>query len=82
MIDLTQRSALGDTAAEFIEFLDDEIGSEGEGLWTIVPAGRSFGYNGAELQEFVHRCIMRILNAGGVPVRHSEQGSLRWVEQA
>jgi hypothetical protein len=82
MIDLNQRRSLGDTAAEYLEFLPYEIDSDGEALWRIVPAGRGFGFEGASLAEFVRLCVMRLLEAGAVPVRYNPRGSeFRWKEQ-
>lgn len=81
MIDLKRRSALGDTVADYLEFLPYEIDGDGEGLWGIVPAGRSFGFSGDDLSEFVQRAVVRLLEAGGVPVRHANEGTRLWVEQ-
>lgn len=82
MIDLNRRSHLGYTAAEYLKDLAYEIDGDGEALWRIVPQGRSFGYDGAELAEFVRQCVLRLLNAGAVPVRFNPKGAeLRWNEQ-
>jgi hypothetical protein len=81
MIDLVRRRSLGDTAAGFLETLPFYTDSDGESLWHIVPAGRSFGFEGPELSEFVRLCVLRLLEAGAVPVRHSEDGPLEWKEQ-
>jgi hypothetical protein len=81
MIDLKRTRPLGDTVAEFIETLPYEIDGDGESLWHIVPAGRNFGFAGADLTEFVRLCILRLLKAGAVPVRHYNAGVLEWREQ-
>lgn len=82
MIDIDRRNKRGFTAAEFIEGLPLEIDSDGEGLWSIVPRGRGFGFVGGDLAEFVRLCVMRLLEAGAVPVRHRSQGEeLLWEEQ-
>jgi hypothetical protein len=82
MIDLTRkRPLLGDTVAEFIETRPYEIDGDGEGLWGIVPHGRNFGFEGGELSEFVRLCILRLLKAGAVPVRHTKSGTVLWEEQ-
>jgi hypothetical protein len=82
MIDLTRRHVRGFAVAEFLEGLPLEIDSDGEGLWSIVPSGRGFGFAGPELAEFVRLCVMRLLEAGAVPVRPSPPGERKvWTEQ-
>ncbi|WP_439542637.1 hypothetical protein [Hyphomicrobium sp.] len=81
MIDVRQKSSVGDTAAEYIVTIPDEIDSDGEGLWKIVPGGRSFGFEGDDLAEFVRLCVLRLLQVGAVPVRHAKMGKLAWAEQ-
>lgn len=82
MIDLNRRSHLGYTAAEYLKDLPYEIDGDGEALWRIVPQGRGFGYEGVELAEFVRQSVMRLLEAGAVPVRFNPKGvDLRWKEQ-
>lgn len=81
MIDLKQTSALGDTVAEYLEFLPYDLDMDGEGLWRIIPAGRSFGFENGNLTEFVRLCVVRLLESGGVPVRHADDGVLEWREQ-
>lgn len=81
MIDLERRSGLGDTVAEYLETLPYELDGDGEGLWAIVPAGKSFRFEGADLVEFVRRCVLRLLDVGAVPVRHAKDGPLLWQEQ-
>jgi hypothetical protein len=81
MIDMERQRPLGDTVSYYIETIPDEIDSDGEGLWKIVPGGRSFGFEGEDLAEFVKLCVLRLLNVGAVPVRHSDDGELEWVEQ-
>jgi hypothetical protein len=80
-IDLSKKSPVGDTVAEYVATIPYEVDGDGESLWHIVPGGRSFGFEGADLQEFVRLCILNILKAGGVPVRHALSGSLEWAEQ-
>ncbi|MEI9900805.1 MAG: hypothetical protein WDN31_12525 [Hyphomicrobium sp.] len=82
MIDLNRRGSEGFTIGEFLAGLPQEIDSDGEGLWSIVPTGRGFGFDGAELAEYVRLCLLRLLEAGAVPVRHSPlDESLLWKEQ-
>lgn len=85
MIDLQRRGPSGDpsdTVADFIKTRTYDIDGDGEGLWTIVPWGRRFGFAGDDLAEFVRLCVMRLLDAGAVPVRHSPSGKLMlWQEQ-
>ena len=82
MIDLERRSPLGDSVAEFIETLPYEIDGDGEGFWGIIPTGRTFGFEGNDLAEFARLCVLRLLKAGAVPVRHNREGSPEWREQA
>lgn len=82
MIDLGRTSNLGYTAAEYLHDLPYDTDGDGESLWRIVPQGRGFDFAGAELAEFVRLCVLRLLESGAVPVRHSPQGErLLWKEQ-
>ena len=47
-----------------------------------MPQCRGFGFEGADLAEYVRLCVLRLLEAGAVLVRHSPIGEqLRWKEQ-
>lgn len=82
MIDISRRHPGGFTLAQYLEGLPLEIDSDGEGLWAIVPKARGFGFEGGERAEFVRLCVLRLLDAGAVPVRHSPKGEhLLWMEQ-
>ena len=81
MIDQNRKRLLGDTVAGYIETLPYELDSDGVGFWVIVPAGRSFGFEGDDLTEFVRLCIERLLDVGGLAVRLAEHGPLRWSMQ-
>jgi len=85
MIDLQRRGRSGDpddTAANYIETRPYDIDGDEAGFWGIVPWGRSFGFEGDDLAEFVRLCVLRLLDAGAVPVRHSSQGEpMLWKEQ-
>lgn len=83
MIDMkrSRRDDPEDNVADYIETIPYEIDGDGEGLWKIVPGGRSFGFEGDDLAEFVRLCVLRLLEVGAVPVRHAGDGTLRWVEQ-
>ncbi len=81
MINLNSKSPLGDTAAGYIDTLPYELDGDGVGFWVIVPAGRSFGFEGADLGEFVRLCVARLLDVGGIVVRHAESGPRRWIAQ-
>lgn len=80
MIDFSRRRAMGASIAEYIETLPYELDGDGVGFWVIVPAGRSFDLVGDDLAEFIRICIVRLINVGGVPVRHSDSGKLKWHE--
>ncbi len=81
MIDFNRKRYIGDTVAEYLETLPYAVDSDGEGLWEFVPAGRSFGFEGADLVDFVRLNVLRLLDVGCVPVRHSDAGPMRWIEQ-
>ena len=82
MIDLNRRSSMDYTVAEYLEDLPLDTDGDGAGLWSIVPAGRGFGFEGGELSEFVRLCLMRLLESGAVPVRHGPNDALlQWQEQ-
>jgi hypothetical protein len=81
MIDLQRRRPSGVTAADYLEGVSSELGNDGKAMFGIVPAGRSFGFTGQDLSEFVRLCILRLLNAGGIPVKYADDGPLLWREQ-
>ncbi len=85
MIDLQRRGRSADpddTAANYIKTRPYEIDGDGAGFWGIVPWGRSFGFEGGDLAEFVRLCVLRLLEAGAVPVRHGpDDAELQWKEQ-
>ena len=81
MIDLNKKRLLGDTVAEYLVTSPFAIDNDGEGLWQIVPAGRSFGFEGSDLAEFVRLSVLRMLEASAVPVRFADAGPMRWLEQ-
>ena len=80
-IDLNAWGPEDETVGEYIQGVPYEVDGDGEGLWGIVPDGRSFGFEGVDLQLFVRLCILRLLDVGGVPVRHATRGEMRWEEQ-
>jgi hypothetical protein len=61
--------------------VSSELDDDGKAMFAIVPAGRSFGFTGRDLSEFVRLCILRLLSAGGMPVKYAESGPLLWREQ-
>lgn len=81
MIDKNRKRLLGDTVAGYIDTLPYELDGDGVGFWVIVPAGRSFGFEGQDLADFVRLCIERLCDVGGFAVRHADHGPRRWVEQ-
>lgn len=81
MIDQNRKRLLGDTVAEYVETLPYELDGDGVGFWVIVPAGRSFGFAGQDLAEFVRLCIERLIDVGGIVARFADHGPRRWVEQ-
>jgi hypothetical protein len=81
MINLQRRRPSGITAEEYLEGISSELGGDGKAMFAIVPAGRSFGFARENLIEFVRMCILRLLSAGGIPVKYAEDGPLLWREQ-
>lgn len=81
MIDKNRKRLLGDTVAGYIDTLPYELDGDGVGFWVIVPAGRSFGFEGQDLAEFVRLCIERLIDVGGIVARFADHGPRRWVEQ-
>ena len=60
----------GDTIGEFLALSPNALADETVGLWSIVPAGRrGFGLAGPQLDDFVARYIVILLNAGALPAR-------------
>ena len=82
-IDQTQVDGRGQTVTHYVETLPYFLDSDGVGLWVIVPAGKFFNFEGDDLIEFVRLCVRRLLDVGGVAVRHTPTGEppLLWVEQ-
>ena len=81
MIDETRRDAYGNTISEYLEGLPFYLDSEGVRLWSVPATGKSFGFEGGDLVEFVKRCLLHLLRAGGIPVRYADSGPLYWREQ-
>lgn len=59
----------GVSMSEWIEKVPNELDVDAVGLWQIIPVGiDSFGLEGDGLDEFIHRCIMALLQRGAIPV--------------
>lgn len=82
MIDIT-RANVDYTVEEYFDKLPYEIDNDGDGecLFRIIPVGQSFNFQGKELAEFVRLSIVRLLEAGAVPVLYAQEGELLWKEQ-
>lgn len=58
--------------SEWIKRTPNELEVDAVGFWQIVPVGRdSFGLEGGELNDFVRRSIIALLEKGAAPVRPS-----------
>ena len=68
------------TDLTYIDLWRSDIAVGGGNLFDVpdfelaIYIGRRFGFEGDELAEFVRLCVLRLLEAGAVPVRHSPQG--------
>lgn len=72
----------GHTLAEHIQTVADELPVDAVGLWQIVPAGRQgFGLSGADLEEFVRRCVSALLERGATPVIGGGGTKFDWLHQ-
>jgi hypothetical protein len=72
----------GHTVAEHIRTVPDELPVDAVGLWQIVPAGRDgFDLRGSELAEFVHRCVLALLERGAKPVVGGGGNEYDWILQ-
>ena len=82
-IDQTRVDGYGETVTHYVETLPYFLDSDGVGLWVIVPAGKFFNFEGDDLIEFVRLCVRRLLDVGGVAVRHvsTDDPPLLWIEQ-
>jgi hypothetical protein len=62
----------GDRCALEAEWLDRKIieaQNDPVGLWQLVKAGRErFGFDGIDLEQFIHRCIISLMETGAFPV--------------
>ncbi len=72
----------GQTIAEYIETVPGELSIDAVGLWQIVPAGRQcFSLQGADLIDFVRRCVWALLKHGAKPVIGGAGTSYDWLLQ-
>lgn len=72
----------GHTVAEHIQTVPDELPVDAVGLWQIVPAGRyGFELSGSDLTEFVHRCVLALLERGAKPVMGGGGTEYDWILQ-
>lgn len=70
MIDNIRDRYFGQTVAEWLECMPNELPVDAVGLWQIIPQGRrGFGLDGDDLVEFTRRAIMALLERGARPVR-------------
>lgn len=73
----------GHTIAEHIRTVPDELPVDAVGLWQIVPAGRDgFDLSGDDLAEFVHRCLLALLERGAKPVVSGGGTKYDWILQS
>lgn len=72
----------GTTVSDWISRIPAELDIDAVGLWQLVSSGRDgFDLDGSELQEFVKRGILSLLNAGAVPVKASSSDGVFWEKQ-
>lgn len=77
-----RRASYRHTLAEHIQTVADELPVDAVGLWQIVPAGRQgFGLSGADLEEFVCRCVFALLERGAVPVIGGDGAKFDWLHK-
>ena len=70
------------SASEWIGSYLDELSIDAVGLWQIIPNARAgFGLEGAELVEFVRRCLIAIVGRGAKPVRGGRGTAYQWIVQ-
>ncbi|MEN6586584.1 MAG: hypothetical protein ABFE02_11150 [Sulfuricella sp.] len=69
----------GDTIAEYIEKVPNELQIDAVGLWQVVPVGRyDFDLHGEELVDYVRRNIYALLERGAKPVVGATDGVHYW----
>jgi hypothetical protein len=72
----------GGTIMECIQAVPCELPIDAVGLWQIAPAGRHrFGLSGADLTEFVSRCVAELLAHGAKPVIGGAGTEYDWIYQ-
>jgi hypothetical protein len=79
----TRHKLYGHTVTEHIQTVPDELSVDAVGLWQIVPAGRyGFELSGADLTEFIRRCILALLERGAKPVVGGRGTEYDWLLQS
>ncbi|MBI4275949.1 MAG: hypothetical protein HY659_14740 [Rhizobiales bacterium] len=72
----------GTPMSEWIARVPNEMPRDAVGLWQIVPAGRrGFGLDGADLVDFVRRCLHALVEHGAKPVIGGGGTNYEWIYQ-
>jgi hypothetical protein len=72
----------GRTIAEHIKYVPDELDIDAVGIWQIVRGGRhKYELSGADLTEFVRRCVAELLAHGAKPVSGGKGTDYDWIYQ-
>jgi hypothetical protein len=70
------------TMSEWVRLVPNELPRDAVGIFQIIPAGRDgFGLTGTNLADFLRRCVLALLDAGALPVRHSPGSGYNWTIQ-
>jgi hypothetical protein len=82
MITEPRHKDTGETIAEVVAKIPNELEHDVVGVWHIIPDGESgFGLSGKTLAGFLRLAIIALLDAGAVPVRHLAGSGYEWVRQ-
>jgi hypothetical protein len=75
-----KRSRYSDqTVGDWLENMPNELDVDAIGLWQIIPTGtREFGLAGLQLEEFIERAVLAILDRGAVPVKGNSNPEIGW----
>ena len=72
----------GQTVSEHVALVPGELPHDAVGLWQIIPFGRdAFGFEGAQLIDYVRRCLYALVERGAKPVIGGGGTDYFWIYQ-
>ena len=80
MIDHLRYNGTGSLVSDYFELTANQLPYDTIGMWEIVPPGRmAYGLSGSDLDEFLRRFIVVLMQRGAKPVRGIPVGPGHWM---